>query len=240
VAGALIGASPSSAVELRGVSARGLRQSIIDSGSPYVGLADLLALCWGIGIPVAHLRIFPWPQKRMAAMTVSLEDRWSILLGKDAGYPAWIAFYLAHELGHIALAHIAAGRALVDLDFEDPGTPGDDEEDAADAFALELLTGEPQPTVLPADPGVRATASELARTAMGAAEALQIEPGTLALCFGYSTKDWKTANGSLKVIYTETPVWREVNRVAMTQLQLHDISAEAGEFLATVLGEPMA
>lgn len=238
VAAALIGASPPSAAELIGISPGGLRQSILDSGSPYVGLADLLALCWGIGVPVAHLRVFPWPQKRMAAMTVSLEDRWSILLGKDASFPAWVAFYLAHELGHIALSHVVAGRALVDLDFEDPGALGDDEEEAADAFALELLTGQAQPTVLPADPDVRATASELARTAIAAADALQIEPGTLALCFGYSTQDWKTANGSLKVIYTEAPVWREVNRVALTQLRLSQISGEAGEFLTTVLGEP--
>ena len=240
VAAALIGALPPSAADLSGASAHDLRQSIIDSGRPYVGLADLLALCWGIGIPVAHLRVFPWPQKRMAAMTVGLEDRWSILLGKDAGYPAWISFYLAHELGHIALSHVGAGGALVDLDFEDPGSPGDEEEDAADAFALELLTGQTQPTVLLADPAVRATASELARIAVGVAAALQIEPGTLALCFGYSTQDWKTANGSLKVIYTETPVWQEVNRVAMTQLHLGELSTEAVEFLATVLGQPIA
>ena len=43
-----------------------------------------------------------------------------------------------------------------------------------------------------------ASANELARVALSSAQELGIEPGTLALCFGYSTGQWAVANGSLK------------------------------------------
>lgn len=234
VATAMVDAAPPVAADLAGLAAEDLRTRLLASGRPFIGLDDLVALCWGVGIPVVHLRVFPWPRKRMAAMTVRVGERSFILLGKDATYPAWIAFYLAHELGHIALAHVDADRALVDLDPGDP-VAQDDEEDAADAWALELLTGRPQPTVVSKD-GSR-SASELARVALAAGPELGIEPGTLALCFGYSSGDWATANGSLKLIYSKpTPVWRAINAYARDQLHLDDASPDAVEFVSDVLG----
>jgi hypothetical protein len=240
VASILVSATPSPGATISGVSAEELRREILSAGRPYVRLLDLLALAWGVGVPVAHLRVFPWPQKRMAAMTVSVGDRCVILLGKDSVYPAPIAFYLAHELGHIALGHVASDRLIVDLEEETPTIADDDEEEqTADAYALELLTGQPRPTVLPDELGARASARELARIALAAADSLRIEPGVLAQCFGYSTGDWQTATGALKTIYTaEIPVWSEVNAIARRQLSLDELSADAFEFLDAVLGEP--
>lgn len=233
---AALGEEP--AASLYGRSALALRQAVLAGDRPYVDLADLLAVCWGLGVPVAHLRVFPWPQKRMAAMTIALEGRAVVLLGKDANYPAPVAFYLAHEIGHIALGHVAAGETLIDLDTDDPiAVPEDDEEQAADAFALELLTGTPRPAVELTAESARASGRELARIAMGAAAELQIEPGTLALAFGYSTQDWRTANAALRQIYAQPfPVWQAVNRVAVGQLRAEQIPPDAADFLAHVLG----
>ncbi len=234
VATALVDAALPAPTDLAGIAASDLRVRLLSTGRSFIGLDGLVALCWGVGIPVVHLRVFPWPQKRMAAMTVRIGHRSFILLGKDAMYPAWIAFYLAHELGHIALAHVAVDRALVDLDPGDPGAQ-DEEEDAADAWALELLTGRPQPTVLSKDGS--SSASELARVTLSAGPELGIEPGTLALCFGYSSGDWATANGSLKFIYGKaTPVWRAINAYALDQLHLDAASTDAVEFVTDVLG----
>jgi Zn-dependent peptidase ImmA (M78 family) len=86
----------------------------------------------------------------MSAMTVEVGTRSAILLGKDSLYPAHVAFYLAHEVGHIALGHIQPGSMVIDLDRTDLADPAvDAEEAAADAFALELLTGLSRPTILP-------------------------------------------------------------------------------------------
>lgn len=231
----LISASPA-AVPITGASAETLRQAILNNKQPYVRLVDLLSLCWSTGIPVVHLRIFPWPQKRMAAMTVQEKDRFVILLGKDSMYPAQIAFYLAHEIGHISLSHLTADRVIVDLEPPSPILDEDDtEEAAADHFALELLTGDARPTVLPSGP--RYSARELARVALASAETLKVEPGTLALCFGYSTNDWATANASLRRIYSSPKnVWNEVNNLALTQLALDRVPDDSTDYLNAVLG----
>jgi len=216
--------------------ARQLRQSILDAGSPFVRLIDLLALSWSLGVPVIHLRVFPWPQKRMAAMAVQVGERAAILLAKDSRYPAPVAFYLAHELGHIMLDHLLAESAIIDLDataLEDQD--GDKEEVLADRFALELLTGNPQLTVLPA--GRVANARELARVAVAASGEVRIEPGTLALCLAYSTGRWRTANGAMAHIYPSAkPVWREINGAARDQLLLAELPTDARDYLEAVMG----
>lgn len=233
----LLGASPPSPSSLAGVAARELRASVLATGRPFVTLVDLLSLSWALAVPVIHLRVFPWPQKRMAAMTVNVGGRAAVLLGKDSSYPATIAFYLAHELGHIALDHVAADQQIVDLEDEARTRDGeDDEERGADAFALELLTGEPEPTVLATGSG-RAHGRSLAHAALASAQDLRIEPGTLALCFGHSTGDWQTANSALDHIYTDArPVWTDVNAIARQQLELADLPLDALDFLDAVLG----
>jgi hypothetical protein len=171
----------------------------------------------------------------MAAMTVRTGQQSAILLGKDSNYPAPVAFHLAHELGHIALGHTETGRVLVDFERDGLHRPGDDEEELqSDAYALELLTGEPRPQVLPSQDSY--SAKELARVALGSASTLQIEPGTLALCFGYSTDDWATANAALRQIYSEAkPVWLEINRVAEAQLDLGSLPDELADYILAVL-----
>jgi hypothetical protein len=238
VASALVNATPASSEGVIDASATSVREQILRRGQPYVGLLDLLAVSWAFGIPVIHLRIFPWPQKRMAAMTVRVGERWAILLGKDSNYPAPLAFYLAHELGHIILGHIGADRQIVDLEEQGLSLGSDDsEEGPADAFALEVLTGDPRPVVLPAEPGT-ASGRELARVAVESAVELGIEPGMLAQCFGYSTGDWPTATAALNYIYeTRGPVWRVVNDLAIRQLNLEEVPSETQDFLKAVLGD---
>lgn len=216
-----------------------IRKSILRS-QPFVSLADLLILCWTAGIPVVHLRVFPLPRKRMAAMAVRVGDRAVILLGKDSQYPAQIAFYLAHEIGHIAAGHLLRETAIVDLEVAQPALGGvDQEEDEADRFALELLTGRADPRVLPAGGSYNAPA--LADAVLKSAGALQIEPGTLALCFGYSTGNWPVVNSAMGFIYQDTkPVWTEVNRLALRELTLGQIPSDTRPYLNSVLGEVAA
>jgi hypothetical protein len=221
---------------MRGVQAIELRSAILNTKS-YVGLSDLLALCWGVGIPVVHLRLFPGTRKRMAAMSVQVADQAFILLAKDSMYPAQIAFYVAHEIAHIALGHLFADSAIVDMESEDfPGASADNEEEEADRFALELLTGRQDPRVLPATASYNAPA--LADAALHSGRELHIEPGTLALCFGYATRNWAVVNSAMKFIYSDPkPVWNEINRLAMHQLTLTDIAADSQPYVQAVLGQ---
>jgi hypothetical protein len=225
------------------ISARDLREMLLGIGtSPFVTLGDLLALCWGIGVPVGYLRVFPWPQKRMAAMTVRLGDRWVVLLARDSRYPAPVAFWLAHEIAHIFLAHIESEEVIVDLDRPGPDLLGDDEEEsAADAFALELLTGRPQPTVVADAASAAPSASGLAQEVASRGPGLGIEPGTLALCYAFTTGEWEIANGALKVLYPPEPAaWSEINRLAVDQLRIDELPEESRHFLDAVLAHEVS
>jgi hypothetical protein len=212
-----------------------IRNSILRS-QPFVSLADLLVLSWTTGIPVVHLRIFPLLRKRMAAMSVRIGDRSAILLGKDSMYPAQIAFYLAHEIGHVALGHLTKETAIVDLESNRLAIGGDDQEEIeADRFALQILTGHLDPRVLPL-PGTY-NAPALADAVLRSAPILHTEPGTLALCFGYSTGNWAVVNSAMKFIYSSgKPVWTEVNRLAMRELSTEQVPSDSRPYLNSVLG----
>lgn len=238
VASILIKVSPGAEASIAGAPAAAIRESLLAPGRPFVELSDLLSLAWAVGIPVIHLRVFPWPQKRMAAMAVDLADRSVVLLGKDSDFPPQIAFYLAHELGHIALGHLGNDEQIVDLEAKTWISHGDDgEERDADAFALELLTGRSEPTVLPAFQG-RRSARELAEISLKSSLELGIEPGVIAQLFGHSTEDWELASASLNHIYEAgKPVWNEVNQIARNQINLDEVPADARDFLGVVLGD---
>lgn len=130
---------------LEGLEAGQIRRAILQSRQ-VVDLLGLLSTCWGLGVPVIHLRIFPLHAKSMRAMVVGVDGRHAILLGRDSHYPAPLAFTLAHELGHAALGHAKGGEALVDIADTDYET-ADSEEQGADRFGLTLLTGTPRPQV---------------------------------------------------------------------------------------------
>jgi hypothetical protein len=233
--GALLAAGTSiGEFQLIGTTAGRLRNAVLSS-QPYVRLVDLLSLAWSAGIPVAHLRIFPSVRKRMAAMAVAIGDRRAVLMAKDSMYPPHIAFYLGHELGHIALEHIRADAAIVDMEADVLSTSSEDAEEAeADRFALELLTGR---TDLQLVPTGSYNAPGLAQTALRVSNELHIEPGTFALCFGYSTGNWAVANSAMRFIYNQArPVWNEVNRVTMAQLHTEQLPSDANTYLAAVLG----
>jgi hypothetical protein len=240
VASILLQATPPASRGINDTAAQTLRDAILSGGRQFVDLQSLLTVCWGVGVPVIYLRVFPWSAKRMAAMTVRVGNRSAILLGRDSEYPAPVAFYLAHEMGHIGLDHLSPGEAIVNIDPPDRALePADEEEDAADRFALELLTGRPELEVTEAEDSAAASPLGLADVVRQEGPRLHIEPGTLALCFGYSTQKWEAAVGALKAIYASpAPAWAAVNAVASTQLRLDSISKDASRFLTTVLGSP--
>lgn len=217
------------------ISAEGLRGAIL-AGSEYVDLRSLLSTCWAIGVPVVHLRVFPLPSKFMHAMVVRADGRFAILLGKDASYPAPTAFTLAHEIGHIMLGHLAEEAAIVDLD--DPGrdkSQGDDEEAAADKYALTILTGSERPVIQTDTDDFGAW--KLAMAVMTAGPQARVEPGTLAMCYAYQENDWQKGMASLRYIYQEAkPVWKEINSIAARQLDWSSVNDDTADYLRVITG----
>ncbi len=213
--------------------AKVLREAIL-AGSPFVDLGSLIAACWAMRIPVIHLRVFPLEAKSMHAMVVKVEGRFAILLGRDASYPAPVAFTLAHELGHVMLGHLVDAPALIDL--KDPALvrDGDDQEDEADRFALTLLTGSPEPDIQTNLD--RFNAPTLAAAVLEAAGPNAVEPGTLALCLAHQRRAWPVAMSALSFIYgAPKPAWREVNGIADAELDWEILGEEAAHYLRNVM-----
>jgi len=66
---------------------------------------------------------------------------------------------------------------------------------------------------------------------------LGIEPGMLAQCYGFSTRDWAVATKSLRYIYAAPEaMWSSINALARSQLNLGALSSDAAEYLDEVLG----
>ncbi|MCU7872089.1 MAG: hypothetical protein KZQ91_05030 [Candidatus Thiodiazotropha sp. (ex Lucinoma borealis)] len=221
--------------ELVGMTATKLRESLL-AKQPFVRLQDLLVLLWGIGVPVIHLRVHPLNAKRICAMAVRVGKRSAILLAKDSQYPAPIAFHLAHEIGHIALGHVTDDGGLVDMEDTAEHVNSDDpEETAADRYALELLTGDPNFDVVKQGQGHNP--KQLALESLQKGPQSQIEPGTLALCYGHTTGEWGTAQAALSHIYSKPiPVWEVVNMIANQQIHWDALNDENTSFVKAVMG----
>ncbi|MDR1345494.1 MAG: ImmA/IrrE family metallo-endopeptidase [Bacteroidales bacterium] len=195
---------------ITGISSASLRQVLIQ-GIPFIQLETLLKFLWSINLPVLHLQLLPLTAKYMCGMTVHDEYGYAIFLAKNDFYPAALAFYLAHEIGHIALGHIGLNFALVDVEASDFNPIQNDEEElAADQYALELLTGVTHLSF--SVTGGNQSSIGLAKECLRLSLEYGIEPATIALCYGFESHDWRTAQASLRYIYTlANPAWQTVN-----------------------------
>ncbi len=232
-----IGATPLIGGTPPRIAALDLRADLLELG-PTVGLQALLVGCWSLRIPVIHLRIFPLQQKRMHAVAARLDSRYAILVGRESRFPSQVAFYIAHELGHIMSGHVANSAALLDVDDPLQAEPHPDEEEAAaDRFALELLTGSESPEI--DTDRASFTVIELAAAAMKEGASRAIDPGVIALCLAHRTGQWQEAIGALKRIPPgEEDVTRRINDLAAGQFAWDALTVDNQAFLRTIMGQP--
>lgn len=229
----LLSATQESSIDLADLSANELRNSILKSAE-YVDLQHLIATCWALGVPVVQLRVFPLAKKSMHAMVVQFNGRHAILLGRDASYPAPVAFTLAHEMGHIVARHIEGVSAIVDVEDPAQASDRDAEESEADAFALSVLTGSADPLITTQFESYNAPT--LADAVLRAGPAYGVEPGTLALCIAYRQKNWAVAMSALRFVYSESkPVWKEINEVARRSINWDSLGEDGADYLRNLL-----
>lgn len=164
-------------------SASVIRQHILDQGHPWVGLTQLLDYCWSLGVPVLHLAT-KLLGKKMDGIAMSNRGRPSIVLSNKRAH-GFLLFHLAHELGHIALGHVNENSAIVDDDLSQSNAAAERDplEQAADQFAIELLTGNANSRLV-----LRqwVKGPELARMAVQYGRDHQIDPTHVALNCAHS------------------------------------------------------
>ena len=220
---------------LDSLTALDLRRLIMKD-RPFVDLQGILSFCWAVGIPVVHLQVLPLVSQSMHAMAITVGTRPAVFLARNSNYPAPTAFTLAHELGHIVLGHVAPSSALVDLADPASAESSDDQELAANRFALALLTADEHPEI---DTNVETfNAPSLAHAAINASKQYGIEPGTLALLYAHASGTWARSMSALKFIYKPHPVWREVNAIAKRQMDWDTMTPDEVDYTLKVMGHP--
>ena len=170
----------------------------------YVSFKSLLMACWHHGIPVIHVSNYPDGMPKMDGMVTVINDRPIIVLSKLTPYNAWMSFILAHEIGHLALGHCNSGELLIDEDLESSKIDNealDDDESAADKYALDLLGGEND------FKGILSTSmspTQMARRAMEYHRSHNVDAGHILLRFAFSSGEWQGPMTALKALDTKT------------------------------------
>lgn len=162
-------------------SAAQIRDSLLQQ-DPWVGFENLLEFCWLSGIAVIHLSTLPPGAKRVHGLAARIDGRPVIVICSEKKHPAWLLFILAHELGHHACGHLAENGAILDEVVDRDSS--DKEEQEANAFALELLTGNASTTIQPQ--GRWPNRYQLLANAREFGRAHQIDPGHVVLNFAHS------------------------------------------------------
>lgn len=97
-------------------------------------------------------------------------------------HTAWLLFILAHELGHLVLGHVPEDGALLDEHIDKDST--DSEEEQANAFAVELLTGASGRRFVAT--GRWPNARALVESARAIGQRQMIDPGHVVLNYAHS------------------------------------------------------
>jgi hypothetical protein len=173
-----------------------IRRDVIEhGGAANVNLNRLLDYCWDSGIPVVHVNEVPTGARKFDGMTALIDGRPVIVLANNHAFAAWQVFILAHELGHVAMTDLSEAAFLVDADMQVKAK--DKEEEEADAFAAELLMGNSK---LHYTARYRLNGTALAEAARRAGGSSMIDPGVVALNYGYHNDMMPAAMNALKLL----------------------------------------
>ena len=202
------------------------------SDRPWVCLRHILSASWKIGVPVVQLRNFPANAKKPDALTTMVNGRPVIVILKQRTSPSWMAFIVAHELGHIRHKHLKNGQTLVDEKVE--GDSVEKEEKEANDFAVQLLTGHN-------DLGLNTThlikyGTELAKLCRLFGEKNRIAPGVAALNYGFTTKYWKISNAALSLLEKGDNAGRDFVKCHLEALDPEDFPEESWGLISRATG----
>lgn len=218
-------------METLATSAAQLRTLLLQRNSTSVDFSTLLDYCWQCGIPVLHVSKFPPSGKKMDGLAVRVSGRPAIVLAKNSKSLAWLLFLLAHELGHIICGHLRDAEPRVEE--EGQSKEEDKEEQEANAFAVELLTGDAHSEY---DSSTNLTAARLLSVARKYGEANQIDPGVIVLNYGRTKGHWGPAMTALKSIEPNADAPATVRAKMCQQLDWERLPEETQAFLMRITG----
>ena len=202
------------------------RRVIAPNGST-VTLERMLNDLWSRGIPVVPLETIPAPS--FQAIVCVKGGRPVILIGQKNDEPGRIAFWLAHEVGHIVHGDCDPDHLI--LDGEESIVDKDEIEIAADDYARQVLVGEKQiPEIEDGD--FKTIAKELAQQ-----ESLTgIDAGMIAAVWASRTGDYGKATMALKALYRASGARRRLSQYFYEHVDLGGSTETDRDLLRCVYG----
>lgn len=214
--------------------AASIRRDILSSGK-LVNLQSLLHFAWDNGIVVVHVSSLPRAPK-FDGIAMFVGQRPVVVLASQKQGAPWIAFHLAHELGHIFRRHVYSGADAI-VDSEIAGVAEDDvQESEANGFGLELLTG----TVKgPQAPSKGMNLKELLQSCTSASKELLIDAGTLALIYGYQHRNrMGVAQLALRHLGQSNGAHSEIWKMLLNKLDLDSVPESCQRLVQTIALNP--
>lgn len=214
-----------------------LRSTLFNNyNAKYISLRGLLKLCWDHGIPVIHISAFPDGMPKMDGLVVMIQGRPAIVLSRIVKFSSWMAFILAHEMGHLANNHCRNGEMIVDESLSESSIGGtednlDKEEKEADEYALKLLSASED--YLPLFDNAQGPL-EMARTAMQIQERSAVDAGHSILSYAFRSKQWQKSIAALTVIDKSNRAISDVLQAMQHEIDSELISDSSLAFLFKV------
>lgn len=205
-------------------------RDVIDRDHPPVKLEDMLDDLWERGIPVVPLDLLPAPS--FQGMACIVNDRPVILLGHRHDEPGRVAYFVAHEVGHVVSGHCAAERPVVDeADENDDDT---DIETRAEQYATTVLMGgEEVPSMQHAEIDYKS----LARHAVEIEKSESIDASAVIFAWARQTSDYATATMAIKALYRHVGARRKLREMFDANVALTEAPESDRALLRCVHGD---
>ena len=202
------------------------RNEVESRGVP-ITLDAILGDLWARGIPVIPLEMIPAPS--FQAMACIADGRPVILIGQKNEEPGRIAFWVAHEVGHIASGDCDAKHLV--LDGQEGISDESDIEAAADTFSRQMIAGDNRiPEIAGSD------FREIAKESASLAKRTGIGAGMIIAAWASESGDYPTAQMALKALYLATGARRILNRHFDISVEVEGAPETERELLRCVSG----
>lgn len=226
-----------------------LRETILNHDR-VVNLQSLTHFCLECGIAVVYVGKLPPGQKKFDGMVgffssslgAAAPPRPVIMISKKHKSSAWLAFILAHELGHLIQGHVQ-DAPIIDEQIN-PIQDENDQEIEANEVALQLLFGKTNPCYFQLR---NLTADKLADFSLQSSVSDHVDSGAIALNYAwYKTKiaaddkgrriTWATASKALNILEGNAHAPELINSSLSQYLELERLSDDNQEFLKLMIG----
>jgi len=193
-----------------------------------VTLNEILADIWNRGIPVVPLELIPAPSFQGLACIV--EGNPVVLISHRQDELGRLAFWIAHEVGHIVAGDCSSGQPVID---ESEDADDSDIEVKADLFAKQVLVGNnPIPLIDGED------FKQLASRASKMEQTTGIEASQIIFAWASQSHDYATATRAVQALYRGSGARRLLSQYFNNNIKFNEASESDSALLQCVYGVP--